>query len=494
MKQGTRSKQIVLLLTLMSVFVLLGNAQTGLIYYHTKNQFNSSNYNPAFLTAMQKFTFSIFPLAGMGVGYNNQEVIMDVMTRSLNGNQTNEDFKDIFNSLVEQELFFLNYETNLLHLGYNSDIGSFNFRIKENVLLATDFKGELSDFLMSPTFSTLAIGRPQLFAAEALHYREYSLGFARELIRNKLTVGLRTKLYLGKSILVSNVLGVMRPTDNTYSLQIEGPMKLSIPANPTFQNDVIEDLNLAKDFDIVNYVTNTANFGAGIDLGFTYKITPEIELSASVTDWGKINWKKNINTLLFNDEFVVPEENIEIELNENGEPVLTKIIEKPISDSINFSLKIDRTPFSTPLPATFFAGLKYQLNPKLNVGIVERYISTKGLNHNSISLTANYQANKKLTIITGYSIIENSYNNIPLALLYKWDGGQTFFGTDNLLSLLFPSSSEFSGITFGTCFYLFRNKVKYEEPLDYRPFFRPKKLKERNKKGLIFNNYIDSKS
>lgn len=488
MKQGKRSKQIVVLLAFMLVFVLFGNAQSSLIYYHTKDQFNTSNYNPAFLTGMQKFTFSIFPLAGMSVGYNNQEVIMDVMTRSLNGDQTNEDFNDIFNSLVAQELFFMNYETNLLQLGYNSEVGSFNFRVKENVLLATDFKGELSDFLMSPTFRTLAIGRPQLFAAEALHYREYSLGFARELVKNKLTVGLRAKLYLGKSVLFSEVSGVMRPTDNTYSLQVEGPMKLSIPANPTFQDGVIKDLNLAKDFDIVNYITNTANFGSGVDLGLTYKITPEIELSVSVTDLGRINWKKNINTLMFNDEFLVPEENIEIELNDKGEPVLTKMIDKPISDSINFSMRIDETPFSTPLPTTFFAGVKYQLNPKLNVGIVERYIRTKGLNHNSILLTANFQANKKLTIITGYSMIGNSYSNIPLALLYKWDGGQTFFGTDNLLSVIFPSSSEFSGITFGTCFYLFRGKVKYEEPIDYRPFFKPKKVKARTRKGLIFNN------
>ena len=191
---------------------------------------------------------------------------------------------------------------------------------------------------------------------------------------------------------------------------------------------------------------------------------------------------------MFNDEFLVPEENIEIELNDKGEPVLTKMIDKPISDSINFSLIIDETPFSTPLPSTFFAGVKYQLNPKLNVGIVERYIHVKGLSHNSILLTANYQANKKLTIITGYSIIGNSYSNIPLALLYKWNGGQTFFGTDNLLSFIFPTSSEFSGITFGTCFYLFRGKVKYEEPIDYRPFFKPKKVKSRTRKGLIFNN------
>ncbi|MDO8930088.1 MAG: hypothetical protein Q7W54_14020 [Bacteroidota bacterium] len=83
----------------------------------------------------------------------------------------------------------------------------------------------------------------------------------------------------------------------------------------------------------------------------------------------------------------------------------------------------------------------------------------------------------KLSIITGYSIIGNSFSNIPIAILYKRDGGQTYLGTDNLLSFLFPSFSDFSGISFGTCFYLFTGKVKYKDPLEYLPFFKRKKPK-----------------
>ncbi|MDP2890600.1 MAG: hypothetical protein Q8P34_16760, partial [Bacteroidota bacterium] len=111
MNPGMRIKQIVVLLALMSVFSTLGNAQSNLVFYNEDEQFNASNFNPAFLTSQKKFTFSIFPLAGMTFGFNNQEVIKDVMTRFLEGDQTTDDFKGVFNSLVNQDLFFLNYET-----------------------------------------------------------------------------------------------------------------------------------------------------------------------------------------------------------------------------------------------------------------------------------------------------------------------------------------------------------------------------------------------
>lgn len=482
MKPGTRIKQIVVLLALMSVFSFLGSAQSNLAYYHEDEQFNASNFNPAFLTTQKKFTFSIFPLAGMTFGYNNQVVIKDVMTEFLASNKTTKEFTGVFNSLVKQDLFFLNYETNLLSFGYNSDFGSFNFRIRENVLLLTDFKGDLSDFLIDPTFQKLSVGQPQLFGAEALHYREYSLGYAKVLIKDKLTIGGRAKIYFGKSILFSEVSGKIIERADTFFTQIEGPMRLSIPATPDLDNGVLKDLNLAKDFDIGNYITNAKNLGLGIDLGISYKISPEVELSASVVDLGSIKWKQNINTLIFNDEYPFPKENIDRKVDDNGIPVITKNFERPLTDTMAFSLHIDKTGFSKSLPTIFYAGIKYRVGPKLSVGAVDRFSKTKGLNYNSFSLTAHYTASKKLSIITGYSIIGNSFSNLPLAILYKREGSQTYFGTDNLLSFLLKGS-DFSAISFGTCFYLFTGRVKYKDPLEYLPFFKPKKPKMFSKKG-----------
>ena len=489
MKLKKNIKRIAVILASLALMGLTSNAQSNLVFYHNHDQFNSSNFNPAFLTSQQQFTFSIFPLSGMSVGYNSQSLIKEMRTQFLAGTQNTEDFKGVFNSLVKMDLFLFHYESSLLNLGYNSDFGSFNFRIKENVQLMTGFKGELSTFFMEPTYKTIVIGQPQYFAAEALHNREYSLGYAKEIIKNKLTIGVRAKIYFGKSTLFSEVSGAIIEKDDLFYMRIAGPMRLSIPAKPQYENDFLKDLNLSDNFNIGSYINNTKNFGTGVDLGIKYKITPEIELSASVIDFGRIKWKNNINTMIYNNEYPFPKQNIEPGLNENGVPILTKTIDKPLTDTISFNLKIDETAFSKPLPTTFYVGLQYQLNPYLNLGVVNRFTRVENMSHNSFSLTASYDVNKKLTLITGYSIFGNIYNNIPLALLYKWGSGQTYIGTDNLLSTLFPSFSEVSGITFGTCFYLFRGKVKYKEPLEYLPFYKQRKSRSANKKGLLFNKH-----
>jgi hypothetical protein len=97
------------------------------------------------------------------------------------------------------------------------------------------------------------------------------------------------------------------------------------------------------------------------------------------------------------------------------------------------------------------------------------------MSFNSLSVTGIYDMNKKLAISSGYSILGKSYNNIPFAVLYTGGAGQYYIGTDNLLSLVVPSSAEFSGITFGMCFFLFRSKTKYKDQPEYLPFYLEKK-------------------
>jgi len=71
---------------------------------------------------------------------------------------------------------------------------------------------------------------------------------------------------------------------------------------------------------------------------------------------------------------------------------------------------------------------------------------------------------------------------VPFSILYTGEVCQYYLGTDNLLSLIAPSAAEFSGITLGMCFFLFRNKNEYKEPLDYLPFYKEKKRNRASRK------------
>jgi len=473
-----------LALAILLTIAVLSKAQSSLIFYHTQENVNSSNLNPAFLSTQEKFTFSIFPLSGMSVGYNKQEVIQGMLTKFIQQTITDEDYSQIFDNLVKTGLFYQRMEFSLLNAGYNSDIGSFNFRIREAEQLISNFNGNFSNFLSDPDYSTVFLNKRQTFPAEIVHYREYSLGYGKD-ISNKLSVGVRAKIYFGKSSLYSEVQGEAMLIDGSYSLNTYGPVRLSIPLSFRQNADsLLDGVDVEANYNLKDYVMNSKNLGLGIDLGFNYRINSRTEISASVIDLGKIRWKSNINSLILKGQYTFPEEYI----SEKGVDYLSKT---PNFSTENedvhglFKVEKDNQEYSLSLPTTFYIGIKHRLSSNVNLGFVNRLVDYKGLRHNSLSLTSGFDINKKLNISLGYSIIGDSYFNLPLGFFYNWSYGQTYIGTDNLMSFLIPDMAGFSGVSFGTSFYLFKDKVKYEE-IKYQPFFRKKKHKPVNKKGLIF--------
>lgn len=106
---------------------------------------------------------------------------------------------------------------------------------------------------------------------------------------------------------------------------------------------------------------------------------------------------------------------------------------------------------------------------------MNRYVVRKDLNYNSSSVTANFKLHKNLTVNTGYAIIGDSFNNIPLAILFQGDFGQIYMGTDNLAAFLIPDLSDFAGFSFGTCFYLFKNRTIYKSASEHFPFYKVRK-------------------
>jgi len=59
------------------------------------------------------------------------------------------------------------------------------------------------------------------------------------------------------------------------------------------------------------------------------------------------------------------------------------------------------------------------------------------------------------------------------------------------LAFVIPSISEFSGLTFGTCFYLFRKRNLYDVPTEIAPFHKPKKVRKVRNSGRIMKEYTD---
>lgn len=125
------------------------------------------------------------------------------------------------------------------------------------------------------------------------------------------------------------------------------------------------------------------------------------------------------------------------------------------------------------------------------MNFVDRYISLRNLNHNSMMLSTALYLNRKFAMNLGFEAVDQDKLNVPLAFLFKQNFGQAYIGTDNLIAFLSPYSARYSGITFGVCFYVFRKRDLYRDPDEPYPFFRPKKVRKVINNGRIQKESTD---
>lgn len=487
MKNSLSFKRKLLFLIFWTFMFTMTKAQSSLAFYPLTKLFNSFDSNPAFLSSPEKFTFSIFPLGGTSLGYNNQEVIRNMTSKFFQGSIDNQDYKKDFNDILSQSSFHQSLESSLLSFTYRSDIGFFNFRIKESEYFLAKAKGDLTEFIFKSDVQRAVIDQTQSLPAQSAHYREYSLGYSYQSRHKRFTAGIRAKLYFGKFAFFSNISGSIQNKFNDYILKTSGLINISFPTNTIYNP---KDSSNTFDFSsskIFHYLLNSGNPGMGVDLGINYHVTPDLSFSMSVIDLGKIKWKSNVISRILDEEYLLDNSTYQTS-TEGGVRTITKNGDYTYSESFDFSkLAIDSTTFSKPLPTSIYAGIKYKVNPGFSMDITDKYVAVKDLGYNSLSVTASIDLNKKLSISTGYSMIADALFNIPLALLYQGYFGQIFLGTDNLTAIALPSSAQYAGISFGACFYLFTNRNLTQDASDYTPFYKPRKIIKNHRTGLILN-------
>lgn len=491
--KNTHIKSIILI-AFFCLFLKEGRAQTNMAFYPLEKQFNSSGYNPAFLYSDSHYTFSIFPLAGMNLGYNNQEVIRKLAGQLTKGINEDEEYLDIVRSMVDRKSFNQKLEMDLLNFTARSAEGFFNFRIRENVLFAASIKGPVAGFMIKPEFRSVQVGEKQSVPLLIVHYREYSIGYSSPSDYQDFSWGIRGKLYYGKGVFSSDISGSVTNVAGNHYFKTDGYGKMSMPEEKYENSD--GSISSAPAFSprvIKDYLLNSGNSGAGVDLGFRYRVNPKMTISASVLDIGNIRWKNNLTSKDFRSESLLEESKLRSEFVDGIE-----IVSKP-GDSISFDnkfshlFKIDnrQVPFETKMPVTFYSGIKYQVNRKVSLNFVDRYIKLKRLNHNTMMFSTGLNLTDKFEMSAGFSVIDQAVLNMPVALLFKRYFGQAYIGTDNLFSFLAPNSAEFSGLTFGVCFYVFRKRDLYGNPDETYPFYRPKKVKKVMNNGRIQKETTD---
>jgi hypothetical protein len=292
---------------------------------------------------------------------------------------------------------------------------------------------------------------------DATHYREYAIGYARD-ITDKIVIGGRLKYLQGLSNIStkrSTIKYSINGEDFAYTAQTDILVNCSLPEEvwDTSHN------NNNSGFDVGKYLMNSQNKGYGIDLGGSYKLNDKFSFGASVLDLGYIHWKSGVKNYSSNVEsFTFDGIDVSQFIGKNDSATTAYI--NHFTDSISdiFKIKETKNSYSTPLTTKVLLTGIYSLTPKDKVGLLVSSEFYKGI-HPALTVSYNKMFFNMLSTSVSYSIINRSYMNLGFGMALNLGPFQSYILTDNFYCFLSPESTRNVNVHFGLN-YIFGYKEK----------------------------------
>jgi len=380
-----------------------------------------------------------FNFANTGFGLNN-------LYRKLRSDSLLIDITQIENSLKDRNYIHTNLDFDLLSFGFNVEKIKTYFRFSlsykvdsyigfsKNLIAIRSGNWDVENWKpIERDFSGIQVNLNS--------YTEIMVGASHKLNDN-LKLGANLK-YLNGGVAVrtsestikwktANNQEMFRHTyEVDYKLNISAPIEIELDSAGNVDDVTADD----ADKNIVENYVFTKNHGFAIDLGAIYEMKDwKTTFYASIVDLGFIGWNQNLNNMFVNNTFDysgIDMTDMLFDTTQVDEPILDNL-----ADSISeaFKPQYAQSSFTTYLPTKIFLGATYNLNEKINFGILNQTIIYDKRLHPQLTLSVNTNFAKWFTATASYSMMNNSFLNFGFGLGFKVPGVQWFIVSDNIPS------------------------------------------------------------
>jgi hypothetical protein len=444
--------------SLTAILILLlsqhvASAQQDLTLYNMKSVPQSMYTNPSFRPSDSTIFIGLPMLSSEYFNFSNNGFKYSDLIQH-DGDSLMANVANMLGKLAKVNYITLSYHTDLLSFGFPVKKNFFSFNISENVDIRFGYTSDFLNFLWKGNGDPSTIGQPVNLAPSfnAMHYREYGLGWSRH-INNKLTVGVKLKYLYGEEDV---------NTENTNASITTDPNDFALTAQANINVNTAGVINsFGNNFNVMDYAFKKKNTGAAIDLGGTYKLNDKLSFSASVVDLGFITWKTETTNYQSNDPNATFTYN-GIDLNQfinNNSVQINTVLQNTLDSAKNiFKVNTLNHSYTTMLTAQTYLSANYQLLPKTTVGalfyaqIVNNYFNPAG------SLSLSQQVGRWFTASINYSAYDRSYNNIGFGLALGSSPVQFYVTHDNILGLFMPQNAKVVMLHFGMNIILLHRK------------------------------------
>ena len=465
-------KRIIVLLFMTYGCGQLAAQQTNTLYF-MQGVSERSIYNPAFQSPYD-FYLDLFNI-GLNAGNNSlffNDVIFNKNNQTIHflhpdaGNKR----ADFYNALKNTTRFNGGFSVNsILGLGLRSDKSYFTFDVT--------VKGEADAYLPKDLFKLGMFGTKgqsdfnlNKFGLNASVYTEVALGYSRQL-NEKLTVGAKLKYLAGIANVGTDIKKLkMAPGPDGWGdkwvIEGDGKINASIPKaimnrdlifkqdpnNPNreiidFDNigDAINDNLGSKDFFKADNFFNNPGFGA--DLGVTYKVLPNLQLSAAVLNLGFISWNNTVNAEIKDgytfDGFeyiigntwkgkedeagnIIPGTSIKQKLEDEADKLKGLFENKNIGGAKGKAYK-------TLLSPRLNVGAEYGLlNDKVGIGLLYSGLYANKEIYPSLTASLNLRPCDQVHPTVSYSVLDGGFKSIGFGAQFKLSVVNLYFAVDKI--------------------------------------------------------------
>jgi hypothetical protein len=249
--------------------------------------------NPA-LQPTNKLNIGIPGLSGLFVQHGNNWYNSKDYLKNEGNSSVSFNAEAILNNIDEYAYTGQSAAIELIHVGFKINKHYFSLKAAERLQFQAQLPRDVFALAVygnvgpngfennTADFSGLGIN--------AIHYREYGIGYSYE-INDKFTAGVSLKYLYGMERIETNESSLNLYTDpNTYELQSSG--SFSVNTSGIYGNFSDEDESVQSD--LMHYTSGLDNNGFGADLGLVYRPIEKLQLEFSANDLGFIKWNSDV--------------------------------------------------------------------------------------------------------------------------------------------------------------------------------------------------------
>lgn len=458
---------LIVALAFMSSFTAL-QAQESQTMLLMKGMPQSNFQNPALHNDSSQLVLGLPGLSGLYVDMNSGFALHDLIQKGTGvlADSLVLNVENFHGKLKPTNNIVQHFSLPLFYMGIRSKSSFFSLGVTEKQVTRFAFDKRLITFIKDGNEPYLGhnydLGNLDL---DAFHYREYALGYSNEVIKNKLTLGIKAKVLYGKMAYQTEWMNqqVETAADASYIL-LKSDMKInmSMPVRVEYdERGYFKTMN-SDDADAQEYMLQKGNTGMAFDLGAVYKLDDKITLFGSVIDMGKISFKKELNNLDYNFSYRWEGLDISHSVDKAQQDYVdpSDLMEQE-ADRIEEAFKPQRGDFSAEsfsmsIPVKIYLGGSYSFNDQVNLGLVDRLYKNGDFTQNALTLSANTMLKNFLSLSGSYSVIGSSYTNLGIGMGIRAGFFQFYMVGDNLLALS-PSRAQYANLRFGVNFLFGRN-------------------------------------